>query len=549
MPPGPDVAAFPADLRRLRRWVTWRSVKRRGKTTKPPMQSIKEPNEWLCVSDACDVVAKGDAKGVGLVIPDGIVGIDLDDCIEDDGTLHPIARDLIELGTYVERSPSGRGLRAFIRGQIPKCHNIGPRSGVPRHEIYDGSAAHFLTVTGERVSVETELRVGPDAQAALDAYYAKWFADRREPEEEPGRLSDDTILRLLRSSKNSAKFDRLYRADWTGYASHSEADLALCRLIRFYTRDPAQIDRIFQGCALVRPKWLERHGERTYGEMTIAKAIAQGGPTYTPRDPKFEQDAAERRATHERKSWARIPLWWDARLKGAGELTFRVLHAIVSYADKDGVAYPAIETIAAHVGASERWVYDAIAKIKAAGIMTSKRRYRDSNLYRLALRVPETITPYAMRRKASRVMKPRSLGVTPVVPTNRPRTDQELDTGESDESPPESDEPNSGTAIIAFPEPCMPLKPSARRLRARCYADRLGGFFLAMTVRTGKISFLKRTASWRSDRDRDAVAAPHVVNHFRRFTAFGIIPNHHAAAVVVCARNCAALNPNRSYVE
>ena len=50
---------------------------------------------------------------------------------------------------------------------------------------------------------------------------------------------------------------------------HSRADLALCRLIAFYTQDPEQIDRLFRQSALFRSKW-----ERAdYREWTITKAI------------------------------------------------------------------------------------------------------------------------------------------------------------------------------------------------------------------------------------------------------------------------------------
>ena len=46
-------------------------------------------------------------------------------------------------------------------------------------------------------------------------------------------------------------------------------------MIAFWTKDPAQIDRIFRLSGLMRGKWDERHSSdgRTYGEMTIAKAI------------------------------------------------------------------------------------------------------------------------------------------------------------------------------------------------------------------------------------------------------------------------------------
>src|ERR1041385_2785375 len=42
------------------------------------------------------------------------------------------------------------------------------------------------------------------------------------------------------------------------------------------------MNRLFRQSALMRPKWDERRGERTYGERTIEHAIAQCRDTYTP---------------------------------------------------------------------------------------------------------------------------------------------------------------------------------------------------------------------------------------------------------------------------
>ena len=54
----------------------------------------------------------------------------------------------------------------------------------------------------------------------------------------------------------------------------SEADLALCLMLAFWARrDRGQIDRLFRSSGLMRPKWDEKHGDRTYGESTIATAL------------------------------------------------------------------------------------------------------------------------------------------------------------------------------------------------------------------------------------------------------------------------------------
>jgi hypothetical protein len=89
--------------------------------------------------------------------------------------------------------------------------------------------------------------------------------------------SDEELLLLARRAKNGARFSALYSGDTSGYASPSEADLALCSSLAFYCdRDPSRIDRLFRQSALYREKWNKEHFSdgRTYGEATIEKALA-----------------------------------------------------------------------------------------------------------------------------------------------------------------------------------------------------------------------------------------------------------------------------------
>ena len=66
-------------------------------------------------------------------------------------------------------------------------------------------------------------------------------------------------------------FDSVLRAvdrgEIAGYPSHSEADLALCNLLAFWTGgDPARMERLFAQSGLVRAKWRNRPD---YRERTI----------------------------------------------------------------------------------------------------------------------------------------------------------------------------------------------------------------------------------------------------------------------------------------
>lgn len=96
--------------------------------------------------------------GVGLAIlpVQDITVIDLDDCISDTGVYSDFANELIEHGSYVERSPSGRGLRAVYDGSIIEDakQNFHIDNG-ERVEVYCGKA--YTTFTGNKLpSIELD---------------------------------------------------------------------------------------------------------------------------------------------------------------------------------------------------------------------------------------------------------------------------------------------------------------------------------------------------------------------------------------------------------
>jgi primase-polymerase (primpol)-like protein len=96
-------------------------------------------------------------------------------------------------------------------------------------------------------------------------------------------LDDETLLEKAHDAENGAKFGRLWRGDTSGYDSHSEADMALCCLLAFWTgRDPRRIDELFRRSGLLRKKWDETHyaDGSTYGEKTVARACRQTSETY-----------------------------------------------------------------------------------------------------------------------------------------------------------------------------------------------------------------------------------------------------------------------------
>jgi hypothetical protein len=225
-----------------------------------------------------------DTLGLGFVFSKtaSLVGIDLDKCRDaTSGVLEPWAQDIVTaLNSYTEVSPSGRGVHIFVSGELP----LGRRKK-DRIEVYQHG--RFFTVTGRHLE-GTPLSVEPRG-GELIKFHTRYLADPPTPERSAvtkanvmPSLSDEAILEKCQSAKNAAKFAALWRGDWQGYSSHSEADLALLGILKFYSPDPAQLDRLFRRSGLMRPKWDDRHGDQTYGSLSISAALSHVQDTYSP---------------------------------------------------------------------------------------------------------------------------------------------------------------------------------------------------------------------------------------------------------------------------
>jgi putative DNA primase/helicase len=277
--------AIPAELKSIDAWVTWRyELDKRQEWAKVPYQqdisvkaSTTDPETWASFEKVITRYQRGGVDGVGFVLAkeNGIAGVDLDHCFDESKKINLWALKIIfELDSYTEISPSENGVRIFLKATLPpggrKKNNI---------EMYDN--ARYLTVTGcHRAGTPRTIEA---RQQALEALHRRVLEEtkneRSAPKRETGcrpRLEGDEILQKAFNARNGHKAKALYSGDIGGYPSQSEADLAFCSLLAYYTEDPMQVDRLFRTSALYREKWDTRHyGDgRSYGEATIAKALA-----------------------------------------------------------------------------------------------------------------------------------------------------------------------------------------------------------------------------------------------------------------------------------
>lgn len=114
-------------------------------------------------------------------------------------------------------------------------------------------------------------------------------ADQATLDDKAEWLTDEAIIARMLGSAKADEIQALLNGDTSAYGGDdSAADQALCNYLAFWTRkNRLQMDRIFRQSKLMRPKWDEKRGQKTYGEMTIDKACEGTSKVYEP--PKDEQ--------------------------------------------------------------------------------------------------------------------------------------------------------------------------------------------------------------------------------------------------------------------
>ena len=263
------------ELQAAPQWVVWRYGTKRnkkGKLDKLPFDAKLEaprqpcdytkPASWATSDQALAKLKESHSwarpyDGIGFCFKEGggLVGLDRD------GSTAPL------LPTYGETSVSGAGQHQIAHGILPrnlKCSKFGI-------ELYDHD--RFFTWTGDHLPGTPEMIT--DCQTELDALY-KELAPAPIPAPIPAPFtcsrSDDEILEKARSAPNGAKFAALWEGNTAGYGSQSEADLALCRMLAYWSDNTVStIERLFSQSGLKRDKW-----ERAdYRERTINRALGQ----------------------------------------------------------------------------------------------------------------------------------------------------------------------------------------------------------------------------------------------------------------------------------
>ena len=322
----------PAELRALPQWVLWRYIWKEkesegeGAWTKVPVQPSGEPASsanpatWSTFATVQLAYNQrvGYFSGIGFVLTreSGIVGIDIDNCVEwgqwDDGTPRAVfnamfKRVVRKLGdTYCEFSPSRTGVHFFVKANPHQSIKFS-EGGL---EIYTGvpDSARYLTITGDICNSSPEAAGIGDATVEVEEMVLTLLEWRQKRQENKSAgyvgtsAQDRTAIATSHKSleeridiafqaANGAEIKRLYEGDHSGYASRSEADMALCRYLAFYSEGNALLLKsLMERSALARDKWRAKGSAdgRSKLELLIDKVLATEKNYFEPSKTFFQ---------------------------------------------------------------------------------------------------------------------------------------------------------------------------------------------------------------------------------------------------------------------
>lgn len=277
------------------RWVNWRyepdadGAKPRKVPYTPHGRRANsiDPATWSTFSA---VVAKQDGfDGIGVVFDGTVLGVDLDNVVQNGTLSHDIENFVAAAKTYCELSPSGNGLHLYFCLTEPlKLEANKHATETSSYECY--TEKRYFTFTGMPWQNSSSVRTIAPIEALellglLGYPWRKPSAEKVEARLESvveDQITDDTLLKIMFAAKNGSAMSALYQGDVKAYNNDdSSGDFDLCKTLAFYSgKNAAQIERLWLASPLgSREKTQLR---QDYRKRTIERAIESCTELYSP---------------------------------------------------------------------------------------------------------------------------------------------------------------------------------------------------------------------------------------------------------------------------
>ena len=314
---------IPDAVKELNRWVAWDYTLRGNRWTKPPknartgrLAATNNPETWCDFDTVARSVRSGIYDGAGLVLPAGIVGVDLDKCYAN-GRYDDQAQLIMGMiPSYRERSPSGTGVKFLVAGHLnDDLRKINEKLHV---ELYDGQTTNryfaltghregeYKTITGQRDALYAIQTILSDAKRDTDSI------DLYEPDKRIGKAreflehisaeqaddystwlhvgmalrwcGDELLEDWIRWSSSSAKFEEeVCRYKWDSFKRTDGALYTLSQLERLARGNGYRPDR-YRTYGITGDKLLAKTIVRDYlvkDFMTAKEPMVIGGASKT----------------------------------------------------------------------------------------------------------------------------------------------------------------------------------------------------------------------------------------------------------------------------
>jgi hypothetical protein len=307
----PDIVnVVPAELQEISQWVTWEAgdMDDAGKFEKLPRgkdmtgKKWQKPQQWYSFSEAIAAAERLRHAGVGIVLPallaDGshLVALDYDSVDLETSVLINPRLDEIKAShkklksPYIEESPSGKGLRLFVR-----CANSIPQISVPnplggKDELFCASSK-WVTLTGRKLG-GTGVKEATSEINTLADVLSKRIDNKNKP-----KGAKKTKARGESGGTLSPLMDQIFTG-WTGWSEQKLCDndgreskmLSYAGYLRAMGHQQADIERL---C-------LEANNEH-YEDLLQDDVVLDRARRFT--EKKSELDTESEKVTEARPAW------------------------------------------------------------------------------------------------------------------------------------------------------------------------------------------------------------------------------------------------------
>jgi len=285
---------IPDELKEEGLWCCWRLTDK-GKQPFDPvsgnMARSNDPSTFHTFKTALEHLHKyysfdesGNATGgLGLGVFRGYSAIDIDHCIDSDGKMSDMARDIIDYcQSYTEISPSGKGIRIILKTDTElnkETHYVNNRKiGL---EVYLSDQTNkYVTITGNVLH--------PGKIATVDIrYILEKYMKKDVPKVGEIKQQKTDIVFDIGNYLNDSKLQTLWYGTAPGSgANESELDLALVSKLSYYLQgDLIKVDEAFMSSPYYqskdtahKKKWEVRSDYRN-------RTLTQSLKTLTPVQP------------------------------------------------------------------------------------------------------------------------------------------------------------------------------------------------------------------------------------------------------------------------